>query len=110
MDNQKLLELVCALASNSKTTESKCCEYGIRIVVLQRGWVAVGKYSRDGEMAKLENAAIIRNWGTSKGLGQLAENGPTDKTLLDDCPTLHFHILTEVVNMECNSKKWSTRC
>ena len=43
----------------------------IRIVILQRGWVAVGYFSQEGSQCKLERAAMIRNWGTSKGLGHL---------------------------------------
>jgi hypothetical protein len=49
------------------------------IVVLPHGWVLVG----DLEGKKLSNASTIRVWGTSKGLGELAKNGPTEKTILD---------------------------
>jgi hypothetical protein len=78
----------------------------VRIVVLQRGWVAVGKFTQDGEQCQLKNAAIIRRWGTSKGLGQIATDGPTSNTVLDKCPTLRFNILTVITTIDCEADKW----
>lgn len=43
----------------------------IKIVVLQRGWVAVGRYSQEGEQCALDDASIIRVWGTTKELVDL---------------------------------------
>lgn len=80
----------------------------IRIVVLQRGWVAVGHYSRNGEHAKLTKASIVRRWGTDKGLGQLAAEGPRPNTKLDPAPDVEFHALGEVLNIRCNPEKWAT--
>lgn len=77
-----------------------------RIVILQRGWVYVGDYYIDGNECRLENAACIRNWGTSKGLGELAEEGPLSGTKLDPSPTVNFHRAGEVHTLLCNSKKW----
>jgi len=79
----------------------------VRIVILQRGWVAVGKFTQDGENCRLENASIIRRWGTSKGLGQIAADGPTSNTVLDKCPTLRFHALTVIASIDCEDSKWS---
>ena len=81
-------------------------ENDIRIVVLQRGWVAVGRYTLEGERAKLEKASIVRRWGTQKGLGQLATEGPRPQTVLDPAPTLEFHALTvygRTVPSECST-------
>lgn len=77
-----------------------------QILILQRGWVVVGDVSQDGDMLSVHNAAVIRIWGTDKGLGQIAENGPTSKTKLDRCPPLHIHILTTVARMDCNEDNW----
>lgn len=82
-------------------------ENDIRIVVLQRGWVAVGRYTRDGDHAKLDKASIVRRWGTSKGLGELASSGPLANTVLDPAPTVEFHALTEVLNIRCNPETWA---
>jgi hypothetical protein len=77
-----------------------------RIVILQRGWVMVGDYSRDGESCLLENASVIRVWGTTKGLGEIAIDGPTQNTKLDPCGTVRFNILTTVAMMDCNKEAW----
>jgi hypothetical protein len=88
--------------------ESGCvCPNGeVCIVILQRGWVYVGKFYQDGANCRLEEAKNVRNWGTTKGLGEIALNGPTDKTVLDDSPTVKFHELTVVASLVCEAKKW----
>lgn len=78
-----------------------------RIVVLQRGWVAVGEYTQDGQECRLDNASIIRQWGTSKGLGELAANGPTSNTVLDPAGTLRFHELGVVMTFDTVVEKWA---
>jgi len=54
-----------------------------QIVVLDRGWVLVGKTEEAGDKLLITDSRCIRYWGTTSGLGQLAESGPTDKTKLD---------------------------
>ena len=65
-------------------TPNKNLSKDVRIVILQRGWVAVGRFSQDGSACVLEQASIIRKWGTEKGLGQLV-SGPLANTTLDPC-------------------------
>lgn len=77
-----------------------------RIVVLQRGWVAVGDYAADGDEVSLTNASIVRRWGTTKGLGELAANGPRPNTILDPCGTLRVHQLAVVLMLDCEVAKW----
>lgn len=71
-----------------------------QIVVLNRGWVVVGDYSEKGDECTLANASVIRVWGTTKGLGELAESGPTSSTKLDTCPNVHFHKMTMVARID----------
>ena len=78
-----------------------------QIVILQRGWVAVGDFSQKGDECTLSNSAIIRIWGTTKGLGELAENGPLSSTKIDKCPDLRFHLLTVIARMDVNETKWT---
>jgi hypothetical protein len=81
----------------------------IKIVILQRGWVKVGRFYQDGASCRLENCATIRNWGATKGLGEIAQNGPTTKTVLDPEPTCRFHELTAICTVDCVEEKWATR-
>jgi hypothetical protein len=79
----------------------------VRIVILQRGWVMVGRFSQDGQNCKLENAHVVRVWGTTSGLGQIAIDGPTKSTVLDKSPTVRFHELTVIATIDCVEAKWS---
>lgn len=71
-----------------------------RILVLQRGWVVVGKYSLEGDECILTDASVIRRWGTTKGLGELI-NGPLNSTVLDPCGTVRAHKLAVIMQIEC---------
>jgi hypothetical protein len=82
----------------------------IRIVVLQRGWVVVGKFSQDGDQCQLEAAKVVRRWGTTKGLGELATSGPLTNTVLDPAPTVRFHALTVIATIDCDQAKWASVC
>lgn len=104
----EVLKLIELIKGNKK--EQKEEPGGIRIVVLQRGWVAVGRFFQKGNKCRLENAATIRVWGTSgkAGLSYLAGNGPVDdKTILDKTKnTVRFHELTVVHMYDCNEAAW----
>ena len=78
----------------------------IRIVILQRGWVKVGRFYQDGSNCRLEDCSTIRMWGTSKGLGEIAAGGPTSKTVLDREPTCRFHEMTIIATLDCEKAKW----
>jgi hypothetical protein len=78
----------------------------IKIVILQRGWVMVGYFSRNGQDCKLEKASVIRSWGTTKGVGEIA-TGPTSSTKLDKCNGLvEFDYLTVVAMISCKEEEW----
>ena len=72
----------------------------IRIVVLHRGWVVIGHYSLSGEEVTVSNASVIRRWGTSRGLGQIAREGFTSETILDPCGTVRAHQLAVVMTID----------
>lgn len=83
----------------------------IRIVILQRGWVMVGRFGQKGSACWLDGASVIRYWGTTRGLGEIAEGGPTEKTKLD--PThgrVGFHELTVIATISCAEEKWAAHC
>jgi hypothetical protein len=80
----------------------------IKIVVLQRGWVVVGRFEREGTQCKLYNASVIRKWGTTCGLGEIAKDGPTSNTILDKCNgAVEFDYLTVIFTIDCEASKWS---
>ena len=78
----------------------------IRIVVLHRGHVIVGRYERSGDDVVVSNASVIRVWGTTRGLGEIATGGPTAKTVLDPCGTVRVHSLAVILTIDCEGKKW----
>jgi hypothetical protein len=81
-------------------------EGDIKIVVLQRGWVYIGRFERNGNDCKLHNAYNIRSWGTTKGLPELV-NGATTYTKLDKCEGIvEFDWLTVVHTITVNPSKW----
>ena len=77
-----------------------------QIVVLQRGWVVVGDVEKTELEVKISNCSVVRNWGATKGLGEIAEGGPTAKTVLDKCPDVMVHPLSVVLYMNTNNDKW----
>jgi hypothetical protein len=79
----------------------------IKIVILQRGWVMVGRFERNGSDCKLRNASVIRAWGTTKGLGEIAKGGPTNNTTLDKTHGIvEFDYLTVVATVACEESAW----
>lgn len=98
--------------------ELDCCESeesdhfggGIKIIVLQRGWVIIGKYSQKGNIGKIDKGYVIRRWGTDAGIGQLAIEGKRSETVLDKIPSTKFHILTTIAMFDCSYDKWKGLC
>jgi hypothetical protein len=91
--------------------DDACCteDLGVNIVVLQRGWVVVGNLQKNGVEYSLTKGAVIRSWGTTKGLGEIAENGPTVSTQLDPIPDSKFHELTSVIRIKCDEVEWKNK-
>lgn len=91
-----------------KGSETKQFEGDIKIVVLQRGWVYIGKLERIGNDCKLHNAYCIRTWGTTKGLCELV-NGATTSTKLDKCEgAVEFDWLTVIHTITVDSNAWKS--
>jgi hypothetical protein len=101
----QIKEIQSAFGKKKVTKSKKYC--GLKIVVLQRGWVLIGEYYKTGCMIELLKPQVIRIWGTSNGLGELAMSGPTSSTKLDPTNTVTFHELTEVLSMEVERKVWA---
>ena len=79
-----------------------------QIVVLDRGFVYVGRVKWQYNIWTITDAKCIRKWGTTKGLGELV-NGPTPETILDTVGTVHVpeHSLIHLIDVV--ESAWTTR-
>jgi hypothetical protein len=78
----------------------------VQILVLNRGWVVIGNVSESGSKTIVQNASVIRKWGTENGLGELAQKGKLSNTVLDSCPDITVETVNIVLTMNCNQNKW----
>lgn len=79
----------------------------LQIAVLERGFVYVGKVSRQGDDLIIVEASNVRRWGTTRGLGQLASEGPQPNTKLDPTPTVTAPLAKLVHLIDCEPSKWA---
>lgn len=62
------------------------CKVNQAIVVVEGGFVFVGEvYDQHEQSLTFGRSAIVRRWGTTKGVGEL-EHGPLTRTVLDPLP------------------------
>ena len=104
-----LKKIACMFKTAGTEQATECCEeqLGRHIVILQRGWIVVGDLIKKGSMYSLKKGAVIRSWGTSNGLGELALNGPLTGTKLDKISDgTWFHELTVIGAMPCQTNNW----
>ena len=99
------IKLIKALLSDEEPKQT-ISDNSIKIAILQRGWVVIGRYSECGEDVVLTNAYVIRRWGTSNGLGQLALKGKQSETKLEKTGVVRFNKLTSVGLIDCVLKIW----
>lgn len=112
IDEMKLSDIakIINLSNSIDKKELKHDGEEIRIVILQRGWVIIGKFYQDGHNCWVKNGYVIRSWGTERGLGELAMEGIKENTKLDAIPETRFHELTIVASMICDKSKWMNLC
>lgn len=77
-----------------------------RIVVCDRGFVLVGMVHIEDGYVILRKCHCVRRWGTTRGLGQIAMEGPTSNTILDPQPTTRVHELQVIQQIDCEESKW----
>ena len=80
----------------------------LKLVVLPRGWVMVGECEEKNNKLYMKNASVVRRWGTTKGLPELANNGPLASTILDGKCEMQFPMSSVIAEMSCNEKAWSS--
>ena len=76
------------------------------IVVIEGRWNLIGRCQTvDGHMV-ITDAHVIRYWGTTKGLGELATSGPTSKTILDPTPTVRVPLAKVLLTIDVTTSRW----
>ena len=78
----------------------------IKIVVLERGFVYVGRYHEDGDQITITNARCLVRWGTTKHLGELV-NGPLTNTKLGAPCTVRARVAQVIHTIEVNQNDWN---
>jgi len=75
------------------------------IIIVTQGFVFLGEVSTTSEDGTsylvITDAKNIRNYGTSKGLGQIALEGPQAETVLDECGTILIPLSALVGRIKC---------
>lgn len=72
------------------------------IVVVDNGFVFWGDLSISKDVYEISNGFNLRRFGTTRGLGQLALEGPTKETQADRVPLICIQQQRVVFVMECS--------
>ena len=86
--------------------ESKNFLKGKAIVVADRGFVYIGDVAYDDRFCIIENAGNIRRWGTTKGLGELAQEGPKENTVIDKVGTVRIPARAVISLIDTEAALW----
>lgn len=81
------------------------------IIVQDRGFVLVAyvvPHEHDYTQWRAIKKAVVRVWGTSDGLGELAKKGPLNATKLDEEGPGDISKLHTLRTIECNEEAWET--
>lgn len=80
-----------------------------QIVVADRGFVYVGLVTIEPDWVIVREARNIRYWGTTRGLGQLALEGPTSTTTLDEIGTVRIPLRAVISLIDTEARLWTQR-
>lgn len=72
-----------------------------QIVIVKDGFVLIGDVVPAKGGCVVDNASIIRKWGTTRGLGQIALEGPTTETILDSVGKVFIHTHAITMQIDC---------
>lgn len=79
----------------------------IQIVKMPYANDVVGRVVEHDGFIEIFDANVIRRWGTTNGLGEIAVNGPTQKTILDSCPRVKVEKTAIIYTVDCVEDKWN---
>lgn len=88
---------------------AKVTKQKLMIAILDRGWVFIARVSESPSAISLSNAACIRYWGTTKGIGQLALEGPQSGTKIDEVGTVTVPRTAIIALIDAVEAKWPGR-
>lgn len=90
-------------ASPATTTDHGAC-----LIVADRGHVWYSPaVTTDGEFATAKDARIVRRWGTSEGVNELANKGPLSETRLDAPATVKVAARAIIAIIPTEASKWN---
>jgi len=79
----------------------------MRIWILNNHWCLLGtEIGQDDRTITIDNAFVIRRWGTTAGIGQLALEGVRSETILDKQPETTIYKNEITFSLKCD-KIWS---
>lgn len=79
----------------------------LQIVVADRGHVWVGRVAASiGSSLLIKRARVVRRWGTSRGLNQLAVEGPQADTRLDAPADVIVAKRAIIARIPCTASTW----
>lgn len=85
----------------------RACETGeIKIVVLERGFIYVGRVSEECDLVTIHGARSIIRWGTSQHIGELVD-GPLENTRLGSPCTVQCRVPQVIHMIEVNQNAWN---
>lgn len=83
----------------------------IKIVVLDRGFVYIGRVDDvddfTSDFVTINDAQNIQRWGTTKGLGELANEGPKTNTILNKVGTVVAPSRAVISIISVDQSKWN---
>ena len=77
----------------------------VQLVVLDRGFVYVGRVKIEGDFCIIRQAQNIRVWGTTNGLGELV-SGPTKSTKVDLVGTVRAPLRAVISLIDTKEGAW----
>ncbi len=107
IDNLTIGEAKALAAMFAGAGKPQKTDHGLCIVVADRGHVWVGHVVTDDQWCAIKSARIVRVWGTSKGLNELAKCGPLSGTKLDADSDVLVNMRAVIALIPCEASKWS---
>lgn len=86
-----------------ETVVKATCPANQKIVVITAGWVIMGLVvpSSKAGITRVEEASVIRVWGTTNGIGEIALKGPTKSTVLDFAGVVEVQDHAVIMEIDC---------